>query len=66
MDTAPRANWALAFANLAGATTGARRSLSDPDALKALRRDHAELRADGIPADAINDAFAVIEGWAAR
>jgi hypothetical protein len=62
--TAP--HWALPYANLAGATTGARRSLSEPDAMKALGRDYAELRADGIPADAINEAFAAIDGWIPR
>jgi hypothetical protein len=59
-------NWALPYANLAGATTGARRSLTDTDALKALGRDYAELRADGIAADVINAAFAVIDGWMPR
>ncbi len=62
--TAP--HWALAYSNLAGATTGGRRSLSEADALKALTRDYVELRADGIPADAINAAFAVIDGWKPR
>jgi hypothetical protein len=62
--TAP--HWALPYANLAGATTGARRSLSETDAKKALGRDYAELRADGIPADVVNEAFAAIDGWIPR
>jgi hypothetical protein len=62
--TAP--NWALAYANLGGATSPARRLLNESDALKALGRDFNELRADGIPADAINAAFSVIDGWVAR
>jgi AAA+ superfamily predicted ATPase len=62
--TAP--NWALAYSNLGGATTPARRSLMEADALKALGRDYSELRADGIPADVINAAFAVIDGWLPR
>jgi hypothetical protein len=62
--TAP--NWALKYANLAGATSRVRRSMTEADALKALGRDFAELRADGIPADVINAAFAVIDGWQPR
>jgi hypothetical protein len=62
--TAP--NWALSYANLGGATSPARRLLNEADALKALGRDFNELRADGIPANAINAAFAVIDGWQPR
>jgi hypothetical protein len=59
-------SWALDYANLGGATTPARRSLAEADALKALGRDFNELRADGIPASVINEAFAVIDGWQPR
>jgi hypothetical protein len=59
--TAP--HWALRYAKLKGATSGVRRSMTDTEALQALRSDYAELRADGIPADAINEAFRAIDGW---
>jgi hypothetical protein len=62
--TAP--NWALKYANLAGATSRVRRSMTEAEALKALGRDFAELRADGISASVINEAFAVIDGWQPR
>jgi hypothetical protein len=62
--TAP--HWALKYANISGATTAARRALTEADALKALGRDYIELRSDGISSDAINAAFAVIDGWKAR
>jgi hypothetical protein len=57
---------ALQYANIASATIVARRTLSEAEALRALGSDHAARRADGIPADAINLAFASIEGWEAR
>jgi hypothetical protein len=62
--TAP--HWALKFTNITGATTGARRSLTEENALKALKRDYEELRADGIGPDVINAAFAAIDGWIDR
>jgi hypothetical protein len=59
--TAP--HWALQFANLTGATTGARRSMTEPEALKALAHDYARLVRDGLDPDVINLAFQVIDGW---
>lgn len=59
-------HWALGHARLAGATTGARRSMADVEALHALRLDYAALRADGIAPDVINAAFAAIDGWVPR
>ncbi len=66
-QTAP--HWASQYAKLGGSTSSTqnrRRSMTEADALKALRHDFAELRADGIPADVINEAFAVIDGWQPR
>ena len=60
-QTAP--NWALAYTELAGATSRVRRSLTEAEALQALRRDYDQLRANGIKPDVINKAFAVIDGW---
>jgi hypothetical protein len=59
--TAP--NWALSYAHLSGATSRQRRSMTEAAALQALSRDMARLRAAGISLDAINAAFAEIDGW---
>jgi hypothetical protein len=62
--TAPQQ--ALPYANFAGATIGARRSLSEADAMKALGRAYAELRTDDIPADLINEVLAATDAWIPR
>ena len=62
--TAP--HWALKFAKLAGATTGARRAMTEVEALRALDRDYADLVSAGLKPEAIDAAFSMIDGWAGR
>jgi hypothetical protein len=62
--TAP--GWALKYANLAGATKGVRRSMSEAEALQALGRDYADLVRAGLKHDVIDAAFSVIDGWTDR